>query len=94
MNQLVFGADLAEASLLRWLDTCEIFELFCDGMRFGIGLALGVERRRLVAISIACGGGIGSKISTSMCLCEISDLLDVGDGDFFFELIENSSFIC
>lgn len=93
MNQLVFGAGFVDTSLLRWLDTCEIFELFCDGMRSGTGLAFGVERRRLDAISMACVGGGGSNTSTSFSLNDASDLFDEGDGDFFFELIENSSFI-
>lgn len=98
LNQLVFGVGFVETSLLRWLETCDILELFCDGMRLGTGLAFGVERRRLDAISMAYdvgggGGECGSNVSTEFSLNDASDLFDDGDGDFFFELMENSSFI-
>lgn len=91
LNQLVFGVGFDDTSLLRWLDTCDILELFCDGMRLGIGLAFGVDRRRLVAISMACVAGDGSNVSTSYSFDDISDLLEGGDDDFFRT---NNSFIC
>lgn len=77
LNQLVFGAGGAETSLLRWLDTCDILELFCDGIRFGTGLAFGVDNLRLVAISMV---SVVSAIG----------YFTTGSGEcFFFEPIEN-----
>lgn len=81
LNQLVFGADFEDASL-RWLDTCDNFELFCDGMRFGIGLAFGVDSRRRVAISMARVGDGEPKVSAAFPFRDISDLLDGGEADF------------
>lgn len=91
LNQLVFGVGFVDTSLLRWLDTCDTLELFCDGIRLGIGLAFGVDKRRRDAISVAyicCGG---TNISTEFSFVEKSDLLDGGEVDFFFE---NRSFTC
>lgn len=78
LNQLVFGAGGADISLLRWLDTCDIFELFCDGIRFGTGLAFGVDNLRLVAMSmVSVDSGIECFTTVRSGEC------------FFFEPIEN-----
>lgn len=91
LNQLPFdGVGFGVASL-RWLDPCDNFELFCDGMRFGMGLAFGVESRRRVAISTARGGDDVSNVSALFCFDDISDLFDGGELDFFRV---NSSFTC
>lgn len=91
LNQPVFcGAGFEDASL-RWLDTCDNFELFCDGIRFGMGLAFGVESRRRVAISIARAGDDVSNVSTEFSFGETSDLFDGGEVDF---LRVNNSFTC
>lgn len=91
LNQLVFGGVGFDDASLRWLDTCDNFELFCDGIRFGIGLAFGVESRRRVAISIARAGDDVSNVSTEFSLGKTSDLFDGGEVDF---LRVNNSFTC
>lgn len=91
LNQPVFcGVGFEDDASLRWLDTCDSFELFWDGIRLGIGLAFGVERRRRVAISIARVGDDVSNVSTEF-FGEISDLFDGGELDF---LRVNNSFTC
>lgn len=92
LNQplLVDGVGFGDASL-RWLDICDNFELFCDGIRFGMGLAFGVDRRRRVAMSMGRGGDDVSNVSTAFGFREISDLFDGGEVDFFRV---NNSFTC
>lgn len=61
-------------------------------MRFGIGLAFGVESRRLVAMSIARVGDAVSNVSTEFSFDgTVCDLFDGGDEDF---LRVNNSFTC
>lgn len=84
------GVCFDDASL-RWLDTCDNFELFCDGIRFGMGLAFGVESRRRVAISIARVGDAVSNVSTEFSFDKCSVLFDGGEVDF---LRVNNSFTC
>lgn len=49
-------------------DVLELFELFCDGVRFGIGLAFGVDKRLLVAMSESFKHKTRQKLNFHSCI--------------------------